>query len=141
MTYRRPRDGRLWDWRFKQDGVDRRMAVKGILTANSAEALVEAAVTGIGIVQVADYYAHTMLQDGKLVEILTDYQADGHIISAVYPSQQRDVPKTRAFLDFLVSLFDAPPWRSRDATPVLRVVQSPQAAAGDVLTRRPRSRH
>ncbi|MDB5598953.1 MAG: hypothetical protein JWN71_997 [Xanthobacteraceae bacterium] len=141
MTYRRPRDGRLWDWRFKQDGVDRRMAMKGILTANSAEALVEAAVTGIGIIQVADYYAHTMLQAGKLVEILQDYQADGHIISAVYPSQHRDTPKTRAFLDFLVSLFDAPPWRSRDAAPPLRVVRSPQAAAGDVLTRRPRSRH
>jgi LysR family transcriptional regulator for bpeEF and oprC len=137
LTYRRPRDGRLWDWRFRQGGAERRMAPTGVLTANSHEALVEAAAAGLGIVQVADYYAHTMLQSGKLVEVLADYQTDGHIISAVYPAHQRGVPKTRAFLDFLVSLFDAPPWRSVADAPSLRVVRG--GSNSEPVSRRPRT--
>ncbi len=134
MTYRRPRDGRLWGWRFKDNAAERQMALNGVLTANSAEALVEAAAAGLGIVQVADYYAHTFLQSGKLVEILAGYQTEGHIISAVYPSHQRDVPKTRAFLDFLVSLFDAPPWATR--TTPQRGASKSRRAASEVTPRR-----
>lgn len=137
LTYRRPRDGRIWGWRFKHNATEPRIvSINGILTANSAEVLVEAAVAGLGIVQVADYYAYTMLQSGKLVEILTDHQTDGHIISAVYPSHQRDLPKTRVFIDFLVSLFDAPPWRADSLSPPPSALQ-PRRLAGNVMAQRP----
>lgn len=110
LAYRRPRNGRLWEWRFRLDGPVRTVPIDSFATMNSHEALVSAAVAGLGIIQVADHYAHASIQDGQLVEILGDFKTQGHIISAVFPRQQPFPPKIRAFVDFLAEQFDPPPW-------------------------------
>jgi LysR family transcriptional regulator for bpeEF and oprC len=116
LTYRRPRNGRVREWRFRSDASVRQVAVNGSLTFNSGEALVAAATAGLGIIQVAEYYAWSALENGELVEILQDYKAEGYEISAVYPQPQRLAPKLRVFVDFLVSIFNRPPW-TKDGTP------------------------
>jgi LysR family transcriptional regulator for bpeEF and oprC len=115
LTYRRPRNGRLWDWRFRLDGTVQMVPVHGVVTMNSHEALVSVAAAGLGIIQVADYYAHACIQSGELVEVLQEYKTDGHIISAVFPKQQPFPPKIRAFVDFLARQFDRPPWSGNAA--------------------------
>jgi LysR family transcriptional regulator for bpeEF and oprC len=110
LTYRRPRNGRLREWRFRKGASTRHIAVTGVMTFNSGEALVAAAVAGLGIIQVAEYYARSYLDSGQLVELLTDYETESYDISVVFPQHQRVAPKLRAFIDFLVELFDAPPW-------------------------------
>ena len=89
------------------------MGVRGIMTLNSNEAIVSAASAGLGIVQVADYYADPSIQRGDLVEILRAFKTDGHVISAVFPKEQPYSPKIRAFVDFLSRQFDPPPWTKR----------------------------
>jgi DNA-binding transcriptional LysR family regulator len=113
LTYRRPRNGKLWDWRFRIDGELRTMGVRGIMTLNSNEAIVALATTGLGIIQVADYYADPSIRRGELVEILRTFKTDGHVISAVFPKEQPYSPKIRAFVDFLARQFDPPPWTKR----------------------------
>ena len=110
LTYRRPRNGRIREWRFKSGGAMRHVAMNGFMTFNSGEALVAAAVAGLGIVQVAEYYAQPRLKSGKLVEILADYKTEGYDISVVFRQQKRIAPKLRVFVDYLVELFKAPPW-------------------------------
>jgi hypothetical protein len=83
---------------------------------NSHEALVSAATAGLGIIQVADYYAHSRLQRGELVEILRAFKTEGHIISAVFSKQQPFPPKIRAFVDFLAHQFDRSPWSENAAS-------------------------
>ena len=117
LTYRRPRNGRVREWQFKADSGTRHIAVNGFMTFNNGEALVAAANAGLGIVQVAEYYAQSLLKSGELVEILKDYKAEGYDISAVFPQQQRIAPKLRVFVDFLVSIFNVPPWNPRGASP------------------------
>jgi len=114
LTYRRPRNGLLREWRFKSGSAVRHVVMNGVMTFNSGEALVAAAAAGLGIIQVAEYYAQPLLESGELVEILADYKAKGYDISAVFPQQQRVAPKLRVFVDFLVSLFDLPPWRKKE---------------------------
>ena len=114
LTYRRPRNGKMWDWRFRLDGHVRTREMHGIVTMNSHEATVSAAAAGLGIIQVADYYAHPYIQRGDLVEILRAFKAEGHIISAVFPKEQPYSPKIRAFVEFLSRQFDRPPWTKRE---------------------------
>jgi hypothetical protein len=81
---------------------------------NNHEALVSAAVSGLGIIQVASYYAYSRIQSGELVEILKGFKSEGHIISAVFSKQQPFPPKIRAFVDFLVQQFIQPPWNAME---------------------------
>jgi LysR family transcriptional regulator for bpeEF and oprC len=106
----------------------RHVAMNGFMTFNSGEALVAAAAAGLGIVQVAEYYAQPRLKSGKLVEILADYKTEGYDISVVFRQQKRVAPKLRVFVDYLVELFKAPPWVKAGA--------GAGAAAGAMVTRK-----
>ena len=124
LTYRRPRNGKMWDWRFCLDGQVRTREVRSIVTTNNQEATVSAATAGLGVIQVADYYAYPHTQRGDLVEILREFKTEGHIISAVFPKEQPYAPKIRAFVDFLSGQFDRPPWSTRGAHPVATVAST-----------------
>jgi len=123
LTYRRPRNGRLREWCFRDGSGVRQMPVPGYMTFNSGEALVAAAAAGLGVVQVAEYYAQTALERGELVELLPACKTRVYDISVVFPRQQRVQPRVRAFVDFLVSLFDPPPWSRDGYTSVPLTVQ------------------
>lgn len=110
IAYRRPRTGRLREWRFKDGASIRHLPVSGPPIFNSVELLIEAAEAGMGIIQVPACYVKRSLESGVLVEVLRSYRAGGYHISAVYLPQQRLVPKVRVFMDFLSELFDPPPW-------------------------------
>jgi LysR family transcriptional regulator for bpeEF and oprC len=86
------------------------------MTFNSTEAIVAAGAAGLGVIQVAEYYARPSLDTGQLVEILADYKADGHIVSVVFPKQRSSVRATRVFVDFLIALFDRTPWNDDSLT-------------------------
>lgn len=116
LTYRRPRNGRIREWQFRSGSGVRTMAMNGVMTCNSGEALVAAATAGLGITQVAEYYAQSQLEKGELVEVLTPYKTAGYRISAVFSRQQHPVaPKVRVFVDFLVAIFNRPPWSKQGA--------------------------
>jgi LysR family transcriptional regulator for bpeEF and oprC len=121
LAYRRPRNGRLREWIFQNGSSLSQLPVNGIMTFNSGETLVAAAAAGLGVIQVAEYYAQPLLESGKLVEVLSDRKAEGYDISVVFHKQPRVAPKVRVFVDFLIALFDPPPWRRQS-------VAKPQAA-------------
>ncbi|HYH41239.1 MAG TPA: LysR family transcriptional regulator [Burkholderiales bacterium] len=113
VAYRRPRTGRLRDWRFK-DGVSvRQLPIGGPPIFNNIELLIAAAESGMGVIQVPECYARPSLDSGKLVEVLREYRTSGYHVSAVYLPQQRLAPKIRVFMDFLSALFEPPPWAER----------------------------
>jgi LysR family transcriptional regulator for bpeEF and oprC len=129
ITYRRPRNGLVWDWRYDLNGTVHFFPMQGIMIMNSHGATVWGAAAGLGIIQVADYYAHAHIQRGELIEILPEFKTDGHIISAVFPKQEPFPPKIRAFVDFLARQFDRPPWSTREADTSLRIASNGGRAA------------
>jgi len=110
IGYRRPRTGRIRDWRFSDGAGVREMPVTGSLTFNRIELLIETATAGYGLIQIPECYAHPALARGELVLALEEYRAGGYEISAVYRQQHRQTPNVRAFMDFVTALFDPPPW-------------------------------
>lgn len=110
LAYRRPRNGRVRQWRFGGAASNRTIAINNAITFNSNEALVAAATAGLGVIQVAEYYVQPALEAGALVEALAEYKTGGYEISVLFPQQQHVTPKHRVFVDFLLSIFSQPPW-------------------------------
>ena len=113
IVYRRPRNGRVRDWKFMIGSAVREIAVNSPMVFNRIELMIEAALAGYGLIQVPECYVQPWLASGELVESLSHSQAGGYQISVVYRQQQRLSPKVRVFMDFLVSLLDPPPWERR----------------------------
>jgi LysR family transcriptional regulator for bpeEF and oprC len=122
IAYRRPRNGRVREWKFMTGSTVREIAVSSPMVFNRIELMIEAALAGYGLIQIPECYVQPWLKSGELVESLAHCQAGGYRISVVYRQQQRLSPKVRVFMDFLVSLLDPPPWEGR-------VVPAPARAA------------
>jgi len=110
IGYRRPRTGRVREWRVMTGSVVREIPISGPMIFNRIELLIEAAIAGCGLIQVPECYVQPYIARGELVETLENYKAGGYHISVVYRQQQRLAPKLRVFMDFLVNLFNPPPW-------------------------------
>lgn len=93
--------GTLDYWRFQENGKTRNVRVKGNLTCNSGHALVDAAIKGIGIIQLPDHYVLPFLEDGQLVPLLEQNRQPKEGIWALYPHNRHLSPKVRMLLDYL----------------------------------------
>lgn len=92
--------GNLDYWRFQEQGKARNVRIKGNIRCDSGWALLDAALKGIGIVQLPDYYVQPALDAGKLVPLLEPYQEPDDGIWAIYPHNRHLSPKVRMLLDF-----------------------------------------
>ncbi len=93
--------GTLDYWRFRESDKEKSIRVTGRLRYNSGQGLVDAALKGLGIVQLPDYYVEHYLQSGELVTILDNYQVPDEGIWAIYPQNRHLSPKIRLLVDYL----------------------------------------
>ncbi|PLW69586.1 LysR family transcriptional regulator [Pseudohalioglobus lutimaris] len=94
--------GTLDHWRFKEDGRQKLLRVSGNLTCNSGSGLIDAALKGLGLVQLPDYYVESHIEDGSLVTALDKYAETGEGVWAVYPQNRHLSPRIRLLVDYLV---------------------------------------
>ncbi|TCT04807.1 LysR family transcriptional regulator [Paralcaligenes ureilyticus] len=64
-------------------------------------ALRQAALLGIGVVQLPCMVVEKDLQEGRLVDIIPDWTPQGAIVHAVFPSRRGLLPSVRTLIDFL----------------------------------------
>lgn len=93
--------GTLDHWRFAGAEGEKSIRVSGTLRYNSGEALVDAALKGLGIVQLPDYYVQHHIKSGKLVTLLKQYEDQNQGVWAVYPPNRYLSPKIRILIDYL----------------------------------------
>lgn len=93
--------GTLDYWHFKQASKERNIRVAGTVRYNSGYSLVDAAIKGLGIVQLPDYYVQKYLENGELVSMLDNYREPEEGIWAVYPHNRQLSPKIRLLVDYL----------------------------------------
>lgn len=96
--------GTLDQWRFQEDGQSKSIRVGGNMRCNSGRALLDAALKGIGIVQLPDYYVQAHLEAGKLISLLAHYREDDDGIWGIYPQNRHLSPKVSMLLDYLGDL-------------------------------------
>ncbi len=68
-------------------------------------ALRQAAVAGLGIVQLPALMVRRELQDGTLIKVLDDWEPRSDIIHAVFPSRRGQLPAVRTLIDELVAFY------------------------------------
>lgn len=88
-------------WNFKDSGREKSIRVTGRLRYNSGYSLIDAALKGLGIVQLPDYYVQLHIASGELVTLLDRYRAPDEGIWAVYPQNRHLSPKIRLLVDYL----------------------------------------
>ena len=97
-------------WHFIEDGKidsgknadkEKNLRVSGSVQYNSGHSLVDAALKGLGIVQLPDYYVQKYLASGELVSLLNNYREPEESIWAIYPHNHHLSPKIRLLVDYL----------------------------------------
>lgn len=88
-------------WYFKNGDKERNIRVMGTMQYNSGYSLVDAALKGLGIVQLPDYYVKKYLKSGELVSLLDNYREPEEAIWAIYPHNRHLSPKIRLLVDYL----------------------------------------
>lgn len=93
----------MMSWSFVCGQEIERVMVRGPLSLNDANALVTAALDGVGIILIDRAMMVDALEQGHLVPLLPDYPpTKGLPVYAVYPARAYLPAKTAAFVDFLV---------------------------------------
>ena len=94
--------GSLDYWHFVDNGKERNIRIRGRLRYNSGYSLTDAALKGLGIVQLPDYYVQQYIESGELITILDNYREPDEGIWAVYPQNRHLSPKIRLLVEYLV---------------------------------------
>ena len=98
--------GTLDYWRFRDHGSEKNIRVTGNIRYNSGHGLVDAALKGLGIVQLPDYYVMQHIKKGRLITLLDHYREPEQDIWAVYPHTRHLSPKVRVLVDYLAEHID-----------------------------------
>lgn len=96
-------------WRFGRAAEAQDVRVHGRLRFNGAEACVEAALRGFGILRTPAFAAAGPLRAGLLVPVLCNYEPEEIYVHAVYPHARHLAAKVRGFVDFLAQRYAGEP--------------------------------
>jgi DNA-binding transcriptional LysR family regulator len=89
------------EWSFEDGAVRRSLRIPTRLCANDFDALVRAALAGVGLVRVPSWQVAHCLADGQLRIVLEAYQRPPTPLSILTLRNRLLLPKVRAFVDFL----------------------------------------
>lgn len=90
-------NGKPRQWSFADAGRTVPTEVTGNLVVDHGDSLLVAAEAGMGICQVLDFMVEAKLRDGRLVELLGDFAAEGPSIHAVSTPARARSANVRAF--------------------------------------------
>ncbi len=77
------------------DGQLRRYPLPGWISVNDAQNYVASALRGCGLIQVPRFHIEQELADGRLVEVLSDWESPAMTLSALYPQHRQLRPRVR----------------------------------------------
>ena len=104
-------------WEF--DNWDEAVEVTGHLKANSISFIRELLLQDMGIARMPRVFCRNSVQDGDLVEILSEYSPPPIEVNALYPSRRHLNPKVRLFIDHMMEMIGDHPWVNEQmVTPV-----------------------
>ncbi|MBB3473568.1 LysR family transcriptional regulator [Sphingomonas sp. BK345] len=99
------------EWEFQRSGEHPvTIRVSGSYRVNSAAAMVPAAVAGLGVMHLPEYFVWRELQSGALIELLPEWVAPPGPVHVVTPPGRARPARVRVLLDFLRERFSAQPW-------------------------------
>ena len=108
LTYSYLSSGNTWrmtDSKSKEHVIQ----ATGNIASNNGEALLEAAVEGLGVVNLPTWMVGPDLESGRLIEVLDEYAQPEPSVHVIYPPGRHLSAKVLAFVDFLAGHFKERP--------------------------------
>jgi DNA-binding transcriptional LysR family regulator len=110
------------NWRFERDGKPLIVKVRPVFSVNSAGAVRDALLSGIGIGFCPEFAVAQSIESGALVTLFDDMATFTFGVYLVYPHRHHLSAKVRAFFDFALDWYTPhPPWHIHSANPVSRI--------------------
>jgi DNA-binding transcriptional LysR family regulator len=106
IQYREPLTHRHYRWVLQGPKGEIEVATRGRLTVTDAGALLAACVAGHGIAQPLELHARRHLDTGRLVQLLPRWAKEKFPLFLYLPTRKLPSAKTRAFLNFALSIAD-----------------------------------
>jgi DNA-binding transcriptional LysR family regulator len=103
MIFRLPSSGRPRPWQFREGRRGVEIEPRGRVVFDDGDAMVSAALCGLGLMQGPDYIVEEELRRGRLVEVLAAYRPPALPISLVFAAARRHVPRLRVLVEMLVA--------------------------------------
>jgi len=113
LVYSNLADPNKWSY-VDEDGGQRTVEVKPVLSASSGDFLTNAAAHGMGLVIQPTFIASESIRRGSLVPVLTNFEWPISPAYAVYPPTRHLSYRVREFIDFLAERFAGTPQWDRD---------------------------
>ncbi|MCW5717790.1 MAG: LysR family transcriptional regulator [Bauldia sp.] len=104
ILVRNPATGRGYGWALQRGDEIVEVQPRGRLMVNDTGSLIGALLSGHGIAQPLGVYADAMIRDGRLVQLLPDWNDERFPLYVYHRSQQLMSARLRAFLDFVVEV-------------------------------------
>jgi LysR family transcriptional regulator for bpeEF and oprC len=101
LMFRDPASGQLRPWQQQHNRRALTLKPASAIVMNDGEALVAAAIAGLGLVQAPDNMAQGAIDAGQLLPVLPRFQAPALPVSLVYASQRSVTPRLRVLIDAL----------------------------------------
>jgi DNA-binding transcriptional LysR family regulator len=98
ITYEGLASPESWTFSARKGSVS--VAVHSRLTVNTADAAIDAAISGVGLARVLSYQIASPIRSGELVVVLRDFEPPPWPVSLLFAGQRLLPQKVRAFLDF-----------------------------------------
>ena len=100
-----------WDpavtWQMGNNGETHKVTVQPRIAINDYAGVQSAVINGLGISEIPSILCGPGLQDGRLVQVMPEWQFSPVTLSAVYPSNRNLSRLVRLFKDFCVEKFEA----------------------------------
>jgi LysR family transcriptional regulator for bpeEF and oprC len=109
LAFRTPKGTVLDLWKFERDGSEEAIAVGGRLVSDNVETLISMAIAGEGVVHLSEASLKDHVGSGRLAPALREWRiCDTPLVNLFYRSNGRQIGRIRAFIDFVVELFEKP---------------------------------
>ncbi|SFO93463.1 transcriptional regulator, LysR family [Variovorax sp. PDC80] len=105
VNYFSARTGEMFHWDFTRGGERVQLVLPGQIALNDSYAYTAAGLSGLGIVQMANFLLRPMIEDGRFVPVLEDWSNDPMPIHVVFPQNRHLSNKVRVFVDWVAELF------------------------------------
>lgn len=92
-------------WIFDKNTETETVAVKGRFSVNNTDAMLEAAIGGMGVIMLTSYTVDKAITSGQLEAVLEEYETPGPNIYAMYLPTMYLSSKARAFIDYMKAWF------------------------------------
>jgi len=103
LVFRGPTSRKEWPWRFRVGARDVLLRPETRVWFDDGDALVAAALAGMGLVHVPSYMAEQDVARGRLVEVLSSMRPPLMPISIVYPGPRQPPLRLRVLIEALAA--------------------------------------